>query len=421
VIFGLAPALRSSRTDLTEALKEGGQGSTVGFRASGMRGLLVITETALALTLLIAAALMMQSFLRLKSVDPGFDTNRVLTMELSLPHQYPQARRAEFFRRLIERGQAIPGVQSVAAAKHLPLSGDNMAYAFNVIARPFPPGQSPGAAVRTVTPDYFNVLDIPLVKGRVFNKGDATGSPTVLVINEATARRYFPNEDPIGQRVRLGLNYITGEIIGVVKDVKHIGLEAEVLKEVYFSYFQAPIWTDMTLLVRTTGDPMSLAGAFRNEIRNLDKETPVTKLRTMDAIVAGSISDPRFRSLSLGLFAALAMPLVCIGIYGVMSYVVDQHTREIGIRMALGAQTWDVLWLVVKQGMTLTLVGVAIGLAASFALTRLMKSLLFEVRPTDPLTFIVIALLLTIVALLACYLPARRATQLNPIVALRND
>jgi putative ABC transport system permease protein len=374
----------------------------------------------LALVLLIGAGLMIQSFLRLQRVNPGFNSDQVLTMQLSLPPAlYPPPQRDAFFRRLIERCKTFPSVLAVAAGKHLPLTGDNMNFAFDVDGRPFPPGKSPGADCRFVTPEYFRALAIPLVKGRTFDESDGADAPHVLVINEAAARRFFPNEDPIGKRVRLGINNFRGEIVGVVGDVKHRGLDAEVREEVYTAYSQATFWTEMTLVVRSSADPMSLAGPLRNEIRNLDKQVSISKVRSLRTILVDSVAQPRFRTLLLALFGAAALMLASVGIYGVMSYAVTQRTREIGVRMAVGARASDVLKLVVTQGMKLAVIGVVIGLVAAIALTRLMNSLLFGIGATDPLTFIAVALLLTLVALFACWIPARRATKVDPILALR--
>jgi putative ABC transport system permease protein len=296
-----------------------------------------------------------------------------------------------------------------------------MNFAFDVEGRPFPPGKSPGADCRFVTPEYFNALRIPLIKGRAFGEGDGSQSPHVLLINDAMARRFFPDEEPIGKRLRLGIDNFTGEIVGVVGDVKHVGLDAETNEEVYAVYSQAPLWTDMTLVVRTSGDPMNVAGAVRNEVRALDKQVPIARVRTMEELVTESVAQTRFRTLLLGLFGIAALLLATVGIYGVMSYAVSQRTHEIGIRMALGAQSRDVRRLVIRNGMTLALIGVAIGLAGAFALTRLMASLLFGVTATDFTTFATVSAGLILVALLACYIPARRATKLNPLVALRYE
>jgi len=422
IIFGLAPAIQSTKMDLTDALKSSGRNSAGSSHRHSLRSLLVMSEMALALILLIGAALMIQSFLRLRQVGAGFSSDNVLTMELSLPrNSYPRDRRPDFFQQLIERTKSVPGVQLVAAAKSLPLSGDNMNFAFDIEGRPFPPGRSPGADCRFVTADYFKALRIPLIKGRGFSQSDGPQAPHVLLINNTMADRFFPNEDPIGKRLELGINSFNGEIIGIVGNVKHVALDADVNSEVYAPYSQAPFWTDMTLLVRTSGDPMSLAGAMRNELGTLDKQVSIGKVRTMDTIAAESVAQPRFRTLLLGVFGISALLLASVGIYGVMSYAVTQRTQEIGIRMALGAQVGDVRKLVIRNGMTLALVGVAIGLAGAFGLTRLMASLLFGISATDVPTFAAISVGLVAVALIACYIPARRATKVDPLVALRYE
>ncbi len=422
LIFGLVPAFQSSKTELTEALKEGGRSATEGAGRNRVRGLLVIGETALALVLLIGAALMVQSFLHLQRVNPGFRTDHLLTMELPLPPaRYSRPQRTAFFQQLIEQSRILPGVQAVAVSRHLPLTGDNDNFAFNVVGRELPPGQSPGADVRFITPDYFKVLGIPLKQGRLFSDSDSADAPPVLIINEATARRYFPDEDPIGKQARLGINNFTGTIVGVIGDVKHMGLDTTAREEAYAPYAQTPFWLNMRLTVRTSGDPLGLAGAMRDIVKGLDNTLPVSKQRTMEAIAAESVAQPRFRTLLVGLFGIVGLLLASIGIYGVMSYAVVQRTHEICIRMALGAQIADVLRLVIGQGLKLVGVGVALGLAASFGLTRLLEALLFEVSATDWLTFAIITLLLITVALLACLVPARRATRVDPVVALRHE
>jgi len=422
LMFGLAPALQSIKVDLTEALKAGGRTVIEGGRAHRFRNLLVTAQLSLTLMLLIGAALMIQSFVRLESVRPGFNADRVLTMEVSLPlDNYPRPRRTAVFQQLIERTKTLPGVQSVAAAKHLPLSGDNMNFAFDIEKRPFPEGKSPGADCRIVTNDYFTTLGIPLIKGRVFNDGDVIEAPHVLLINEAMARTFFPNEEPLGQRLHLGINGYTGQIVGVVGDVKHVALDAQTNHEVYIPYAQAPFSIDMTLIARTMNDPLQIVGPVRNEIKVLDPQVAVGKVRTMEAITKESIADARFRTLLLSIFGLVALVLAAVGIYGVISYSVTQRTHEIGVRMALGAQISDVRRMVISGGMKLALIGTVVGLAGAFALTRLLTNLLFGLKPTDTPTFVTVPFLLLFVALVACYLPARRATKVDPLVALRYE
>ena len=422
LLFGLAPALQSLKVDLVEALKAGGRNSVEGAQSHRFRNVLVTVQLSLTLMLLIGAALMIQSFLHLGSVPPGFNTSRLLAMEIALPiESYPQPRRPAFMQEVIQRTKTLPGVETVAAAKHLPLSGDNMNFAFDIEKRPFEAGKSPGADCRIVTSDYFAALGIPLVAGRSFNDGDDLKAPHVLLINEAMARDFFANENPLGQRLRLGLNGYTGQIVGVVADVKHVGLDAKANHEVYISYAQAPFSTDMTLIAKTENDPLRVVAQVRGELKQLDPQVSVGKINTMEGIAKQSIAHARFRTLLLTIFAIGALVIAAIGIYGVISYSVSQRTHEIGIRMALGAQTADVRSLVIRSGLALALVGTAVGLAGAFLTTRLMASLLFGLEPTDMRTFIGVPFVLLVVAFVACYIPARRATKVDPLVALRYE
>ncbi|MGH9837616.1 MAG: ABC transporter permease [Blastocatellia bacterium] len=422
ILFGLVPALQASRTDLNETLKEGGRSSGGGGH-NRFRGLLVVSEVALALLLLVGAGLMLRSFIRLMSVDPGLDPQNVLTMDIRLPRsKYQPPQQAAFFQQLLERLRALPGVQSAGAVYPLPLGGAEEGMGFGIEGRPpAAPGEQLTAGPRWVSPDYFKVLKIPLLKGRVFTEGDGGDSPPVLVINEAMARQYWPNEDPIGRRVAFNSRDnqpIWREIVGVVKDVRHTALDTESKPQMYFPFTHFPL-PFMTLVARTDGDPMSLVAAVRGQVRAIDKDQPVSNIHAMEELLARSVSERRFNLLLLAIFAGVALLLAAVGIYGVMSYSVEQRTHEIGVRMALGARTADVLRLLLGQGMKLVAMGVAIGLAAAFALTRLISTLLFGVRATDPVTFVALALLLTVVALLACWIPAWRATKVDPMIALR--
>lgn len=432
VVFGLAPALQTSRTNLNECLKEGGRDSAAGSRGNRVRKLLVVAEIALASVLLIGAGLMINSFMRLRSVDAGFQPDKLLTMRIILtPSKYPdQPKRAAFFTELLRRVEALPGVQDVGAISWLPLTMRGGSNGFTIEGRPEPPrDQLPIALVRVISPGYFRTMGIPLLRGRAFTEQDTQASPGVVIINEAMARHFWPDEDAVGKRIKMGPFNSNGpwlSIAAISKDVRQYELNAESKPEMYFPYLQATVSGSAAfgirdLIVRTSSDPASLATAVRDEVWAVDKDQPVSNIRTMEQIVSGSVSRQRFNMLLLGIFAAVALILAAVGIYGVMSYSVTQRTHEIGVRMALGAQSRDVLRLVVGQGMVLTLVGVGIGLAAAFFLTRLMSSLLFGVSATDPVTFATISAILSVVALGASYMPARRAIKVDPIVALRYE
>jgi len=422
IAFGLVPALAASRPDLNATLKEGGK-SSAGSHRRRLRSALAIAEIAISLALLVGAGLMVKSFLRLINTDPGFKPENTLTMELLLPRAgyAEEARRAGFFRQLLERIEALPGVEAAGVVSHLPLGGSNASAGFLIEGRPEPPpGQGNDGRYRVCSPRYFEALGIRLLRGRAFTEQDRAGAAPVVIVNETLARQHWPNEDAVGNRIRF-----TGDpaqnlwmtIVGVTRDVKHT-LDTEVKPEYYLPHAQ-DAWRSMSLVARAKGEPMALAPAIRREALALDKDQPVFLIRTMEQVRAQSVLVQRFAAIALGLFAALALVLAVVGIYGVMSYAVAARTHELGIRLALGARPVDVLMLALKQGLTLTLVGVAIGLAVAFALTRLMSKLLFDVSVTDPLTFVGTALLLTFVALLACWIPARRATKVDPMTALR--
>ena len=424
MLFGLAPALQASKLDLNEALKEGGRTGTTGRGRNRVRSLLIVSEVALSLVLLVGAGLLIKSFVRLRNTDPGFDPQNTLTASVSLASaRYEKDEQiARFYEQLIERVRSLPGVEAVGAVAPLPLSGNGISFSFNVIGRPEPPpGQGLSASARFITPDYFRALGIPLRKGRAFTDQDKAGTPPVLIVNEAFARRYFPDEEPLGKRLRLGYNRLEGEIVGVVGDVRGTSLSVPGSPEYYIPEAHGA-WSDMSLVVRTsTSDPSAFAPALRAAVGEMDKEQPLYDVRPMSALVARSVARQRFSMTLIAIFAGLALALAAVGIFSVMSFLVAQRTHEIGIRMALGAQPRDILRMVVGHGMTLTLVGVGLGLLAAFALTRLMVSLLYQVSATDPFVFGGIALLLPLVALLACYVPARRATRVDPMVALRYE
>jgi putative ABC transport system permease protein len=421
IIFGLAPALQSSRPNLNETLKEGGRGTTGGHHR--VRHSLVITEVALALMLLIGAGLLIRSFYRLQQVAPGFNPKNALAVGVSLPtKKYTEPeKKSAFFAQLLEKISAQPGVVAVGATQSLPIQGD-FVLAFNIQGRaPDAPGQEPNTNYYAVSAGYFKAMGIPLLRGRLFTEQDNKDAPRVAVINETMAKKFFPGEDPIGK----GINVTNGperfrEIVGIVGDVKQYGLDQPTTMQTYEPYLQTP-FSDMTLIVRTEGDPTAVSASVRNQVLSIDKDQPVSRVRTLEQVVSESVSKQRFSMLLLGIFAVVALILAAVGLYGVMSYAVTQRTHEIGIRMALGAQQRDVLKLVVGQGMILALVGVGLGLIASFALTRVMATLLFGVSATDPLTFLIIPALLAAVALLASFVPARRAMKVDPMVALRYE
>ena len=388
-----------------------------------MRGFLVVGEVALAFVLLIGAGLLIRSFARLTEVDPGLDPRGVLTMDILLPiAKYKDGRGVAFFQQTLERVRALPGVQAAATVDPLPLSGVGGSGGFGIEGRPSPTAQTFNAGFRTISPDFFKTFRVPLIKGRLVAESDSASAPPVVVVNESLARNYFANEDPLGKRITLSFDPRPREIVGVVGDVKHSALDEEAKREMYFPMAQArfpPIF--MSLVMRASGDPMQIVAAVRGQVWAGDKDLPIFNIETMERLMAKSVAPRRFYLLLLGVFALVGLALASVGLYGVMSYTVTQRTREIGVRMAMGAQTGAVLRLVIGEGMKLALIGALLGLCGALALTRLLKTLLFDVSATDPLTFIVIAALLIIVALLACWVPARRATRVDPLIALRNE
>ncbi len=423
IVFGLAPAVRASRLASADALKDGGRGSTEGFRHNRFRSALVVMEMALSLMLLVGAGLMIRSLLRLQQVNPGFSPAHILTMNLSLPAAaYPNdVDKAAFFQRLIEKTNAIPGVLNASATTLTPMGGNNFGVTATIEGRTYPPGAHPLAEARAVTPQYFDTLRIPLIKGRFLSEQDTSDRPKALVINQKMALKRFPGEDPIGQRLKLGFSNFTGEIVGVAGNVKERGLEDEAAEMVYLNYQQAPYWRDMVLMVRTAGDPLAIAPALRAALAFVDRNRPVSRIRTMESILGDSIAEPRFRTVLLGLFAFTSLVLAMVGIYGVMSYSASRRTHEIGIRMALGASRSDMLKLVVGQGMLLALAGILLGVLGAFGLTRAVSSLLYGIEATDPATFAITAFLLAGTAFLACYIPARKAASVDPVRALRYE
>ena len=428
VLFGLAPAFQSSAQGLGETLKEGGRAAAESAAGGRLRGLLMVAEVALALVLLTGAGLLVRSFARLLAEKPGFEVENVLTVFLVLPrYSYPDARaQSALYRQAIDRIAALPGVTAAGGIDDLPLTPDRDASTFAVEGgEPWTADRSPVAQVRTVTPGYFRAMSIPLVQGRPFAATDTSSAPPVLLINQTLARRFFKGEDPVGKRLTFGgstpaspPSWVT--VAGVVADVRDLGLESRPEPEVYLPYEQSPL-SYINVVARVDGDPGRLAAAMRDTIRGLDRGLPLPEAEPMNAVLATSIAQRRFSMLLLGLFAAIALALAAVGIYGVITYAVARRTHEIGVRMALGARRSDVLRMVIGRSLTLTACGVGAGIVGALALTKLMSSLLYGVRPTDLPTFLAVALVLACVAALASYLPARRAMAVDPVVALRNE
>jgi len=426
LIFGLAPALQSSKLDLNESLKEGGRSATGGLRGRRIRGVLVVAEVALSLVLLIGAGLMIKSFLRLQQVNLGFNPDRLLTMRVDLAgSKYREGPKAvAFYQQLLGRVATLPGVQAVGAISDIFLSSTPNSANFSIEGRPeVPPAQRIETPIDQVSANYFQVMGTPLLKGRLFDEHDANEAPRVAIINDTFARRFFPDEDPLGKRFKFGgvnsqAPWMT--IVGVVADVRRTGFDAEVRCETFLPLAQSPS-RSMTLVLRTAADPLSLAKSARAAVWAIDKDQPVYSLRTMEQLLREMIAQRRLNMLLLGIFSVISLVLAAVGIYAIISYSVTERTHEIGIRLTLGAERRDILRLVVGQGMLLALLGVAIGLAAAFALTRLMSSLLYGVSATDPVTFGGISLLLVLIALVASYIPARRAMRVDPMVALRYE
>jgi putative ABC transport system permease protein len=423
ITFGLAPVVVAFKPHLNETLKEARPSAPAGHTAQRVRGLLMVSEMALALVLLIASGLLIRSFVRLVSVDPDFDPQDVLTERIMLPlGKYPKpAQQTRFFENVLEHLAQLPGVESVAAASSPPLTGVMSRTSVDLEGQPRPPGTSTSTPECSVSPSYFHALRIPLVSGRYFTSYDVESAPRVAIVNQAFARLFFENKDPAGQRIRLGGS--EGKwysIVGVVQNTRHLPLETDPPAEVFTSYFQAPA-PYMTLIVRAISDPASLAAAVRGKVLEVDRNQPVYDVTTMQKRLAESVAPQRFNTLALGIFAGMAVMLAAAGVYGVMAYSVAQRTHEIGVRMALGAQRQDVVELVLRQGMLLIAFGIGLGVAGALALTPFLSSLLYGVKPTDPLTFVAVSLLLIAVALLASYLPARRATKVDPTVALRYE
>ena len=426
ILFGLAPAFEATRLSLNASLKEGGRGAAgQSARSRRMRGALVIAEVALAIVLLTSAGLLVKSFVRLQRVATGFQTDNVLTMVVRLPRaKYSEPHQiVGFFRQTEERIRALPGTRDVGIVNYLPFYGGlGAATGFTIEGRPVPEGEEPGTDVRVADAGYFRTMGISLMRGRTFTDLEDTEARRVVLVNEAMARQHFPGEDPIGKRISVAMfdEPVPTEIIGIVRDVKYESLANAAQPTVYMPLPEL-IYPFMTLVLRTDGNPADMAPAVRSVVRDIDPDQPVSDVRTMNQVMAEFVGRDRFNTLLLGIFAGLATLLATVGIFGVMSYSVTLRTREIGLRMALGAQPGEVLKVILKQGLLLTVIGIGLGLAGALALTRLLSGLLFEVGSTDPATLISIVLIFTFVALIACYIPARRATRVDPLIALRHE
>jgi putative ABC transport system permease protein len=424
-VFGLVPALHLSKTDLTESLKEGGRGAGGGARKNRVRGVLVVAELAIAVVLLVGAGLLIQSFWRLQHVDSGLQAKNILTFNVSIPEvRYSSEKQVRFYRDLTNRLRSLPGVQSASAALPLPLSGDRFSISFQIDGRPVAPKDEPSADLFMTEPDYFRTMGIPLLKGRDFNEHDDHSSTPVVIVSDTFARQFFPGEDPVGKRFKPGISSWENEkttmreIIGVVADIRNRALNTDPKPVYYLPQSQVP-FNELAMVVKTSNDPRALISSATREVQAMDSELPVFSVKTMDEYVSSSVAAPRFNTTLLAIFASVALVLTVIGLYGVMSYSVAQRTNEIGIRMALGAQARDVLGLIVKDGLKIVAIGLLLGIGGALLLSRLLESLLFGVTTRDPVTFLVIAGVLSLVAMLACYIPALRATRVDPLDALR--
>jgi putative ABC transport system permease protein len=424
MVAGLAPVWHSTRTNLNEALKAGGRSDAAMNGQNRLKSVLIVSEVALSLVLLIGAGLMVRSFVEMMRADLGIKPENVLALQISLPRESYEdnSKKIAFYDQLLARVGVLPGVVKAGAINIVPFSSNYQSSNFQIIGRPpFAKGQEPDAEVRVTTPDYFEAIGTGLRRGRLFNFQDDANATRVVLINEAFAKKFLPGEEPIGQRLNFGGGEKeTQEIIGIVADVKNDDLDEAVEPIAYSPYAQHP-WSNISLIIRGTQEPTRLASAVRSEVQALDPNLPVSNITPLDQMIYERTSPKRLMTYILAVFALIALLLASIGVYGVMSYAVTQRTQEIGVRMALGAQALDVLKLVVKHGMTMALVGVAIGLAGAYALTRLLANLLFKVTPTDLATFAVVTIALIVVALVACYIPARRATKVDPLVALRYE
>jgi len=429
VLFGLAPALQASRSGAGRILDDSSRGSSSGPSGTRLRSVLVASQLAIAFVLLTGAGLLLRSFDRLQHVDPGFRADHVLTFLLDVPsNRHPGAQRPVFVQQLLQAIKALPGVKSTGAVFGLPLSeNESLFTAAEIEGHPVPPSQRPRVAFRIVESNYFDAMGIRLLQGRTFTPRDEQGGPPLAIINETLARQLFKGESPLGRRIKPSISFGESddaplrEIVGVIADVKSGSIGGKTPLEIYAPQTPVDFIGEMTIVVRAATDPNALLPSVRSVVTTMDKDLPLRRVRTLDEYVSGSISAPRFEALLLGSFAALAFVLTTIGLYGVISYSVVQRTREMGIRVALGAQRASISTMVLRQGALLALAGVAVGLLTSLFAVRLIRNLLFGIGATDPVTFVAVPLLLMGVALLASYIPARRAMRIDPIVALRHE
>jgi len=434
VLFGMAPAVSSVRHDLNSVLKTSGRSTTGNRGRSRLRNLLVISEISACVVLLIGAGLLLRSFVKLSQVNPGFRTDHILTLQLSLPApRYTGLKVAQFYQQLVDRTEQLPGVQGAAMCRFLPLSGADASLNFQIEGQaPKSTAEQPRAKYRSVSPGYFSAMGIPLLKGRMLARTDSDRTPKVVLLNQTAARLYWPNEDPIGKRIMSGVDEETvgnpwSTIIGVVGNVKHSGLDAVTNPETYYDYLQIPpdqmgaIEGTMSLVVRTDAEPTGLLASVREQLHSLDPDLPIFNVKTMEEVVQGSVAQPRFRTLLLGVFAALALVLAAVGLYGVISYSVSQRTNELGVRSAMGASPVDLLKLVVGQAAWLAAIGIGIGVVLGLMVARGLSKFLFGVTVLDPVTILGTAAVILLVTLIASYVPALRATRIDPVTALRAE